>query len=223
MITLFMSFFSITNYSPQNFTKKQNHTTNKKKHYNINCKEYEYFSWQLNDSVHHYLEKSYLSGIKKTLKHPYEIDTFVKIGSLTPIQNTNLYIVDTLKYSYPFLIPDAKQLLHEIATSFQEKLLNTNLKGTRLVITSILRTSTTIKKLRRRNRNAIRYSAHLHGTTFDITYDSFDHEKKLSTAENESLRDILAKTLFELRSKKKCWVTYERYQTCFHIVNRIHT
>ena len=196
---------------------------NKKKRCELYCQEYEYFSWQLNDSVHHYLENSYLNGIKKILKHPNEISAFVAVGSLMPIKNNSLYIIDTLKYSYPFLIPEAKELLSEISKLFQQKLVNTNLKGTRLVVTSVLRTTATIKRLRRRNRNAIRHSAHLHGTTFDITYNSFIHAKKLSMAENESLRDVLAKTLFELRHKKKCWVTYERYQTCFHIVNRINT
>ncbi len=195
----------------------------KKKVREFSCQEYEYFSWQLNDSVHHYLENSYVNGIKKTLTHPNEIDKFIALGALILIKNNSLYIIDTLKYSYPFLIPKAKELLREISTSFQQKLVNTNLKGTRLVVTSVLRTSTTIKRLRRKNRNAIRHSAHLHGTTFDISYNLFMHKKKLTSAENESLGDILAKTLFELRHKKKCWVTYERYQRCFHIVNRINT
>ncbi len=196
---------------------------NKKTGRELSCQEYEYFAWQLNDSVHHYLENSYVNGIKKTLTHPNEINAFVAAGALISIENNALYIIDTLKYSYPFLIPEAKKLLSEISTSFQQKLVNTNLNGTRLIVTSVLRTSTTIKLLRRRNRNAIRHSAHLHGTTFDISYNSFMHTKKLTTAENESLGAILAKTLFELRYQKKCWVTYERYQRCFHIVNRINT
>lgn len=219
-MALFFNFSSpLENYRKTETFKKHS----KKQGFELSCQEYEYFSWQLNDSVHHYLENSYANGIQKTLTHPNEIDAFVAAGSLILIKNNSLYVIDTLKYSYPFLITEAKELLSEISTAFQQKLVNTNLKGTRLVVTSVLRTSTTIKRLRRRNRNAIRHSAHLHGTTFDLSYTSFIHAKKLSTAENESLRDLLAMTLFELRSKKKCWVTYERYQTCFHIVNRINT
>ena len=207
-----------------NSTKKYTKTRkcNKLNHEIIDqhCKEYEYYSWQLNDSIHHYLEKSYLSGIKKTLSQPNEIEIFIKKGILKPIENNNFYVVDSLKYSYPFLIPTAKNLLNEIAETFQIKLHNTNLKGIRLIVTSVLRTSTTIKKLRRKNKNAIRYSAHLHGTTFDIDYSEFNHKKKITPSEKEILRDLLAKTLFDLRKNEKCWVTFEKCQSCFHIVSR---
>ncbi len=189
-----------------------------KKH--VKCKEYEYFSWQLNDSIHNYLEGSYLNGIKKTLKYPNEISPYLIKGELKKIQNNKYYIIDSLKHSYPFLIPNAEKLLNDIAVKFQEKLTNTNLKGIRLIVTSVLRTSTTIKQLRRRNKNAIRHSAHLHGTTFDIDYYEYNHKNKITISEREILRDILAKTLFDFRKNEKCWVTYEKYQTCFHIVSK---
>jgi len=202
---------------------KLNTTSSKRikfQHKNQVCTEYEYYSWQLNDSIHHYLEKSYLSGIKKNLNNPNEIEPFIKNGNLKYIQDNKYFVIDSLKYSYPYLIPEAKILLTEIAESFQKKLTNTNLNGIRLIVTSVLRTSSSIKKLRKKNKNAIKYSAHLHGTTFDIDYSEYDHNEKLTLTEKEILRDILASTLYDLRKKEKCWVTFEKNQSCFHIVSR---
>lgn len=184
------------------------------------CAENEIYCCQLNDHVHQYLEESYLKGIRFSIKNPFQIKAFVEKGLLTPILNSEVYIIDTLKYSHPYLTPKAKNLLQTIGTLFQNKLKNTNVSGTKLIVTSLLRTTSSIKKLRRINRNAIRYSAHLHGTTFDISYEAFHHPFAVNNSEIEILREILAKTLFELRNKNKCWVTYERAQSCFHIVSR---
>ena len=178
------------------------------------CREYESYAWRLNDSVHQYLEASYLGGIQTILKRAREIDALVHAGTLIPIRNSSAYIIDTLWYSYPFLTPGARDLLDEIGTSFRYKLKNTHLKETRFVVTSVLRTTSSV------NRNSIRHSAHLHGTTFDISYEEFDHPRALTQAENEYLREVLALTLYELREERKCWATYEMWQTCFHVVSR---
>jgi len=34
------------------------------------------------------------------------------------------------------------------------------------------------------------------------------------------LKEILAQSIFELRSEGKCWATHEKWQTCFHVVSR---
>ena len=178
-----------------------------------------YFN-KLNDSVHNYLEESYLKGIKRTIKRSFEIPNFVKTGALGPLKDNEVYLVDTLEYSYAFLTPRASSLLFDIGKRFQRKIKNTNLKGAKLIVTSALRTVNKVNLLRKVNKNAVKYSAHLHGTTFDVTYSSFFHKRKLTHAEVNGLGEILSKTLFELRLRKKCWVTYERFQTCFHIVSR---
>ena len=178
-----------------------------------------YFN-KLNDSVHHYLEESYLKGIKRTIKRSFEIPNFVKTGALVPLKDNEVYLVDTLEYSYAFLTPRASSLLFDIGKRFQRKIKNTNLKGAKLIVTSALRTVNKINSLRKVNKNAVKYSAHLHGTTFDVTYSNFFHKRKLTNAEVNGLGEILSKTLFELRLRKKCWVTFERFQTCFHIVSR---
>lgn len=184
------------------------------------CKEDEVYCCQLNDRVHQYLEESYLKGIRFSIKNPFQIKPFVDNGMLMPINNSDVYVIDTLKYSHPFLTPNAKNLLQTIGTLFQNRLKNTNVSGTKLIVTSLLRTTSSIKRLRRINRNAIRYSAHLHGTTFDISYEAFQHSFRFNNSEIEILKEVLAKTLFELRNKNKCWVTFERAQSCFHIVSR---
>ena len=178
-----------------------------------------YFN-KLNDSVHNYLEESYLKGIKRTIKRSFEIPNFVKTGALVPLKDNEVYLVDTLEYSYAFLTPRASSLLFDIGKRFQRKIKNTNLKGAKLIVTSALRTVNKVNLLRKVNKNAVKYSAHLHGTTFDVTYSSFFHKRKLTHAEVNGLGEILSKTLFELRLRKKCWVTYEIFQTCFHIVSR---
>jgi hypothetical protein len=84
----------------------------------------------------------------------------------------------------------------------------------------MLRTTNSIKRLRKWNRNAIKNSAHLHGTTFDISYRTFVSGKALSYAEVLYLEDVLGKVIFDLRREQKCFATYETWQTCFHVVCR---
>jgi hypothetical protein len=72
-----------------------------------------YFN-KLNDSVHNYLEESYLKGIKKIINRSFEIPNFVKTGALIPLKDNQVYIIDTLEYSYAFLTPRAEKLLFDI-------------------------------------------------------------------------------------------------------------
>jgi hypothetical protein len=83
-----------------------------------------------------------------------------------------------------------------------------------------LRTVSSITRLRKKNGNAIKFSSHLHGTSFDISYDEFHNPKRLSAAEFDYLKEILAQSIFELRNEGKCWATHEKWQTCFHVVSK---
>jgi len=221
IITIMSASYLLFHFSKHNYyyqTKKRT-----KKYYctnNKNCLDHQLYSHILNDSVHHYLEHSYLNGVQPILKYAIEIETNVKTGKLKPIKDSKYFVIDSLKYSYAFLTPKASELLHCLGKLFQQKIQNTNLRNTKLIITSLLRTRSSSTRLRQRNKNAIRYSAHLHGTTFDITYETFQNSNKISSTENEVLKEVLANSLFELRSKQKCWVTHESYQSCFHIVSR---
>ena len=210
IITLIINTYPKINKEKKNtLNNKESKCTNPKK-----------FSLELNDSVHQYIQSSYLLGIRKNLINHLGIDTLVNRGLLDQINNTKTYIVDSLKHSYAFLTPNSKKLLTNISVNFQQKLKNTNLKKTKIIVTSILRTKESINRLRKRNQTAIKHSAHLHGTTFDITCSKFYHNKKISLVEIESLKEILAKVLFDLRKQNMCWVTFEKYQSCFHIVSK---
>lgn len=197
-------------------SENQNNPTHKSIS-DTNCFEFETTAWKMNDSVHHYLEHSYLNGMG-ILKYAREIQPKIDSGKLVVIENNSFYILDTMYYSYPFLVPKTKDLLISIGESFQEKLKNTHFKNVRFVITSALRTVSSINRLRKRNKNAIRNSAHLHGTSFDIAYDEFDSPTSLSSSEILYLKEVLAESLFELREEQRCWVTYEQWQSCFHVV-----
>jgi len=175
---------------------------------------------QLNDKVIHYLEESYLKGTKEIPKKTKDIVRLYKDGKLELIEANEYYLIDTMYYSYSFLTPSASKLLDEIGERFQKKLENTGLECTRFTVTSMLRTTSSIKRLQRWNRNSIKHSSHLHGTTFDISYRTFFGNRIFTKAECMYLGDVLAKTIWELRQEKKCYATYETWQTCFHVVSR---
>ncbi|HLP56248.1 MAG TPA: DUF5715 family protein [Fluviicola sp.] len=185
----------------------------------VSCKERETHAWQMVDSVEQYWVHSCEMGIAP-LKFIRDIQPVVDSGKLVPILPNELYNVDTMRYSFPFAIPETRALIDTIAARFQYKLTNTKLAGVRITVTSVLRTKSSVARLVRHNRNAIRNSAHLHGTTFDLSYATYDFHRPVTTEEADYLKEILAQTLFELRREKKCWVTYELFQTCFHIVTR---
>ena len=195
----------------------------KKKHRGISmqtCYEDSCYIASLNDNVMNYLEESFLNGTKKFLKQKKDIYHLVANEQLVEIEANEYCVLDTMYYSYPFLTPETKILIDEIGERFQRKLENTILKCTRFTLTSMLRTTNSISRLRKRNRNSIKNSSHLHGTTFDISYKQFWGDKEYSSVEILYLQDILAKTISELRSEKRCFATYEQWQTCFHVVCR---
>ncbi|MEY3236325.1 MAG: hypothetical protein RI883_426 [Bacteroidota bacterium] len=178
------------------------------------------YAIEMNDRVMLYLEESYLKGTQQFLTRKKDIFKLVEKGELVLIQENEYYILDTMWYSYPYLIAPAKDFLDELGYRFQRKLENTGLECTQFVLTSMLRTTSSVARLRKWNRNSIKNSAHLHGTTFDVSYRSFKNARTLTTAENLYLGDVLSKTLWELRQEKRCWTTYETWQTCFHVVVR---
>jgi uncharacterized protein YcbK (DUF882 family) len=217
LISLCISFILVGNYSYSIKKRNTNKISFKTK---TTCNLNRLYINELDDSFHEYFEKSFNKGIKKNLNSALEIKTFVNRGILEPIRNSKTFYIDKLKHSYAYLTPNSKNLLINIGTNFQQKLKNTNLKKTKIIVSSLLRTKESVYKLRNINKTAIKQSAHLHGTTFDISCSKFRNKKRITKPEIESLKEILAKILFDLKKQKKCWVTYEKYQSCFHIVNR---
>lgn len=126
-------------------------------------------------------------------------------GKYVLLHNTSKYYLNDV--AYPYLTPLAADLLNKIAELYQAELGNSK---SRLRVTSCLRTPESVKKLQRRNRNAVENSCHLYGTTFDISYSRMEpYEKK-----------ALAKVLSMLRESGYCYVKHERKQPCFHITIR---
>lgn len=179
-----------------------------------------HYEGELRDQPRAYLEHSKQHGIPLVLKNKRDLGQLVQQGVLKELQPNEYFVLDTMYYSYPFLIHETHELLMEIGERFQRKLENTGLECTRFTVTSVLRTEESIRRLQRRNRNSVRNSAHLHGTTFDLSYKTFFAEHPLTEGEVHYLGQMLMRTLWELRKEKKCWVTYEVWQTCLHVVSR---
>lgn len=130
------------------------------------------------------------------------------------------YFVDTLTHSLPFLVPEAETLLRDIGRQFRDSLAARGGGDYRIKVTSLLRTPMTIAKLRRRNRNAVDSSAHQYGTTFDISYMKFICDSKKVPRTQSDLKGLLTEILVDMRDSGRCYVKYERKQSCFHITVR---
>ncbi|MBQ8055462.1 MAG: hypothetical protein IJ270_01420 [Paludibacteraceae bacterium] len=184
--------FNINNFLPNK------PTTYETKRTKIN-KNYRQLFNDVNDIQ---LTAAYINGILPQ-------NNLEKLDSL--LSNRILIQVFNSKYLYsdaqmPYLVPKANDLLLEIAKRFQEE---TN-SPKRIYVSSMLRTDNSIKKLRRTNRNSVKESCHLRGTTFDISYKLMNRKEK----------HILAQILYDLKSAGYCYVKYEIKQPCFHITVR---
>lgn len=137
-------------------------------------------------------------------------------------QELEVYRIDELKHSIPFLVPKASALLSDISVNFRDSLMRKKMPIYKLIITSVTRTDEDVKKLSRRNSNASENSAHRYGTTIDIAWTRFD---KVDTTDTRVLDDgrlkaVLGQVLHDLRERDRCYVKHERKQACFHITVR---
>lgn len=142
-------------------------------------------------------------------------------GKLVKIADNDIYKVDRLDYSMPYLTPGAAQLLSDIGMEFQNLLRQDGHREYRIIVTSALRSLEDQMKLGKNNVNAAKQSAHCYGTTFDITYTRFYRPagsgKDIDT---KQLANVLGATLKELRDAGRCYVKYEMRQHCYHITTR---
>lgn len=150
-------------------------------------------------------------------------DTALYMDKLVRIPlELEIYKVDELKHSMPFLVSKASALLSDICINFRDSLVRKGLPMYKPIVTSITRTDDDVKGLSRRNRNASDNSAHRYGTTFDIAWTRF--EKSNPTDErildDGKLKAVLGQVLHDLRERDRCYVKHERKQACFHITAR---
>lgn len=144
---------------------------------------------------------------------------------LQHIETNDLYVVDSLTHSIPYLIKGAAQLLDTIGTNFLDSLTAKGLNPNKIIVTSVLRTEDDVKRLRRRNGNASVNSAHFYGTTFDVSWKRFkkvedEDGRPLQDVSSDILKLVLSEVLRDLRKADKCYIKYELKQGCFHITTR---
>ncbi len=134
---------------------------------------------------------------------------------LIKISSNSLYYVRELTHSVPYLVPEAEELLSDIAREFQ------TISGTnsRFEVTSVLRTREDVSKLQSRNSNATSNSCHCYATTFDISYVSFKTDV-LHPKSNAELRESLSQAVYNMRKQGRCYVKFEKKQKCYHITVR---
>lgn len=135
------------------------------------------------------------------------------------------YHVDPLHQSIPYLVPRAAVLLNDISQAFFDSLYVKGVPMHKLIVTSVLRTQSDVKKLRRFNPNATENSCHLYGTTIDICYNRYKTVEDPDgparrLVRNDTLKYVLSEVLRDMRRNQRCYVKYEVKQGCFHLTVR---
>ena len=161
-------------------------------------------------------------GIKPLKSHDAAIQYSDKLVEIKPC---DYYDVDSLTHSIPFLIPKASKLLTAVGKNFIDSLANKGLNPNKVIVTSVLRTSEDVKRLCKRNLNALSNSAHSYGTTFDISWKRFQKiedpdGRPLQDVRADTLKLVLSEVLRDLKKADQCYVKYELKQGCFHITTR---
>ena len=143
-------------------------------------------------------------------------------SQLKLIKSNDNYIVDSLTYSIPYLVPAAAAELERIGEGFADILQRNGLPHYQFYVTSVLRTKDDIKQLQKSgNINATTNSCHNYGTTFDLAYFRFD--KVTRTREymhQDNLKLVLGQVLLNEQRAGRIYVKYEWKQACFHVTVR---
>lgn len=170
-----------------------------------------------NDSNKFHIAVAEANGIQPvlTLRQAWE-----QAGRLERLQTCEVYYLDDLTHSLPYLVPKAHSLLKDIGLAFRDSLRARGGGYYRIKVTSVLRTPALVKRLRRRNRNAVDTSAHLYATTFDISYLKFICDTPSIPRTQEDMKNLLGEVIEDMRRRQRCYVKYERKQACYHITVR---
>lgn len=147
------------------------------------------------------------------------------IGRLDKIGTCEVYHLDSLTHSIPYLVPKANILLQRIGQNFLDSLTAKGLNPNKIIVTSVLRTQSDVKRLQRVNGNASANSTHCYGTTFDVSWKRFKKIEELDghpyqDVNPDTLKLVLSEVLRDLRQEEQCYVKYELKQGCFHITAR---
>jgi hypothetical protein len=189
---------------------------------NYNCKRIRIHSVGnlakvFNDSNHVQLVAAKALGIRpiENLQSAWNVTR-----PLAKVASCREYYLEELTHSYPYLVPEAASLLREIGARFIDSLNSRGGGNYRIKVTSVLRTPDTVKKLQRVNGNATKESTHQYGTSFDISFKEFICDSIGTNRTFEDLKNLLAEVLRDLQLHDRCYVKFERHQSCFHITAR---
>lgn len=147
-------------------------------------------------------------------------DAWDNAQRLERLSSCEEYYLDNLTHSIPYLVPRAHRLLKDIGAAFRDSLQARGGGAYRVKVTSVLRTPSLVRQLRRRNRNAVDTSAHLYGTTFDISHINFICDSLTVARTQEDLKNLLGEVIENERRNGRCYVKYERKQSCYHVTAR---
>lgn len=132
--------------------------------------------------------------------------------------------IDKLNNSIAYLVPRASILLQDIGRNFFDSLQCKGIPLHKIIITSVLRTTDDVARLRQRNSNATQNSCHLYGTTFDICYNRYmtveAPGENRRAVRNDTLKWVFSEVLRDMREQNRCYIKYEVKQGCFHITVR---
>lgn len=154
--------------------------------------------------------KSHNVGLVKDKNH---LNKLVKQGKLVAIKQRGYgYRVNRLTHSHAFLVPKGRTVLNAIARDFV-KIAGQNF----FVVTSLTRTESDQKRLRRVNSNASSNdSSHSYGGAIDISYVRFNYK----LGGNPKLEKHLETVLKQYQASGKIYFVKERQSRCFHIIVR---
>lgn len=161
----------------------------------------------------------YMSAERLGIDPIYSLsDTYNTRRPLVKIESGDNYVVAPLTHSMPYLVPEAAELLDELGNEFRRLVVkNGGDTCNKFIVTSLLRSPYTVKKLRSVNKNAVDSSTHMFATTFDIAYNRFAASDSTKAMNGEKLKALLAEALLNKRNEGKCFIKYEIKSPCFHI------
>ena len=184
-------------------------------------------SWTKGKEKEYYLNDYNDAHLRAAQKHGIEpiqsregVD-FSSIKGLEKISDCDLYAVDELTHSVPYLTHNAKLLLERIGQDFQDSLADRGARKHKVIVTSCLRSLDDVESLQKVNQNASPRSAHCYATTFDLAHARYidvpSDGKPISYAE---MKKVLGNVLKELRKRRWCYALIEERQSCYHITSR---
>lgn len=168
---------------------------------------------KFDDNAAKHKEVAKNSSVKAPARNYAVLKKYVSANKLVRLSSGEGYMVAKLTHSYPFVTQKAHQFIEELGRAYTEECRQRGIANLPFIITSATRTTETVAKLTRVNRNAVKESAHLYGTTVDISWVRFGPEQKHSQKNLDALIDVL----MNMRDKEACFVKFERMQACFHI------